>query len=191
MISFNGISTFIDYLMPKPSFKKNSSGTIQPIVGRIRRFILSPRLFVRKWTSWRDWSSNSFITILHFSDLTITPRGHPSPKGFLIICSFVIHNFCKGEEMSLFSFWDIARKCVLSSCHKVSWSKYKRFAFGLSQLGAMTDLCSNCYITYRALYSADLQICTSYMRTLHLFHIALIPFGKGMNPIILPPAMGE
>ena len=25
---FNGISTYIGYLMPKPSFKKNSSGTI-------------------------------------------------------------------------------------------------------------------------------------------------------------------
>ncbi len=23
------------------------------------------------------------------------------------------------------------------------------------------------------------------------FHIALIPLGKGMNPIILPPAMGK
>ena len=23
------------------------------------------------------------------------------------------------------------------------------------------------------------------------FHIALIPFGKGMNPIIFPPAMGK
>ena len=25
---FNGISTFVGYLMPKPSFEKNSSGTI-------------------------------------------------------------------------------------------------------------------------------------------------------------------
>ena len=25
---FNGISTFVGYLMPKPFFKKNSSGTI-------------------------------------------------------------------------------------------------------------------------------------------------------------------
>ena len=33
---FNGISTFVGYLMPKPSFK-NSSGTIYPITGRIRR----------------------------------------------------------------------------------------------------------------------------------------------------------
>ena len=28
---FNGISTYVGYLMPKPSFKKNSSGTIRPI----------------------------------------------------------------------------------------------------------------------------------------------------------------
>ena len=42
---FNGISTFVCYLMPKPSFKKNSSDA-----GRIRGFIPFPRIFVQKWT---------------------------------------------------------------------------------------------------------------------------------------------
>ena len=31
---FNGISTFLGYLIPKPSFWKNSNDTIQPISGR-------------------------------------------------------------------------------------------------------------------------------------------------------------
>ena len=34
-LCFNGISTFVDYLMPKPSFKKNNSDAIYPITGRI------------------------------------------------------------------------------------------------------------------------------------------------------------
>ena len=45
---FNGISTFVGYLMPKPFSKKNSSGTIQPIAGRIRGFIPFPRVFAQK-----------------------------------------------------------------------------------------------------------------------------------------------
>ena len=49
MVSFfNGISTFVGYLMPKPSFEKNRSGTIQPIAERIRGLILFPRAFARK-----------------------------------------------------------------------------------------------------------------------------------------------
>ena len=32
----NWISTFLGYLMPKPSLKEDNNGTIQPIVGRIR-----------------------------------------------------------------------------------------------------------------------------------------------------------
>ena len=28
LVLFNGVSTFLGYLMPKPPFKKNSSGTI-------------------------------------------------------------------------------------------------------------------------------------------------------------------
>ena len=40
---FNGISTFLGYLMPKSFSLKNSSGT-----GRIRRFLPFPRVFVRK-----------------------------------------------------------------------------------------------------------------------------------------------
>ena len=38
---FNGISTFVGYLMPKPFSKKKSSGTISPIAGRIRGSYLS------------------------------------------------------------------------------------------------------------------------------------------------------
>ena len=39
---------FEGYLMPKPSFKKNGSGTIQPIARRIRGFIPFPRVFCLK-----------------------------------------------------------------------------------------------------------------------------------------------
>ena len=42
---FNGFSTFVGYLMLKPSFWKNSIGT-----GKIRGFIPFPRVFVWKWT---------------------------------------------------------------------------------------------------------------------------------------------
>ena len=45
---FNGISTFEVYLKPKPSLLKNSSDAIEPIAGRIRRFIPFPRVFVQK-----------------------------------------------------------------------------------------------------------------------------------------------
>ena len=37
---FNGISTFVGYLMPKPFSKKNSSGTIKPIAGMSFLFCL-------------------------------------------------------------------------------------------------------------------------------------------------------
>ena len=44
LVSLNIISTFVCYLMPKTSLFKNSSGTIQPIAGRIREFIrISPK----------------------------------------------------------------------------------------------------------------------------------------------------
>ena len=36
-----------------------------------------PRAFVRKWTKYRDWSTNSLPTIPQSIVLTITPRGHP------------------------------------------------------------------------------------------------------------------
>ena len=45
---FNGISTFMGYLMPKLSFLKNGSGTIQPTARRTSRFIPLPRVFVQK-----------------------------------------------------------------------------------------------------------------------------------------------
>ena len=35
---FNGISTFMGYLMPEPSLEKHSSGTNLPIDGRIKDF---------------------------------------------------------------------------------------------------------------------------------------------------------
>ena len=38
---FNSMSNFLDYLMPKPYFKKNRSGTILPIATRIRGSCLS------------------------------------------------------------------------------------------------------------------------------------------------------
>ena len=63
VLLFNGISTFTDYLIPNPSFEKNNSCTIQPIAGTIRQFMPFPRVFVWKWTQYRDWSSNSLTTI--------------------------------------------------------------------------------------------------------------------------------
>ena len=46
---FNGISTFIVYLMPKPFSLKNSSGMIVlTMAGRIRGFIPFLRVFARK-----------------------------------------------------------------------------------------------------------------------------------------------
>ncbi len=45
---FNGISIFVVYLEPKPSFEKISSDAIKPIAGRIREFIPFARLFVQK-----------------------------------------------------------------------------------------------------------------------------------------------
>ena len=47
---FNGISTLVSYLMPKPFSEKNSSCTIWPIAGRIRGFIPFPWVFGQKWT---------------------------------------------------------------------------------------------------------------------------------------------
>ena len=47
-VLFNGISTFLSYLMPSPLFWKDSSGTIQSIAGNIRSFILFPWVFIRK-----------------------------------------------------------------------------------------------------------------------------------------------
>ena len=38
---FNGILTFVGYLMPKPSLQ-NSSNTIKTIAGRIRKFLTFP-----------------------------------------------------------------------------------------------------------------------------------------------------
>ena len=45
---FNRISTFVGYLMPKPSFSKNSSDTILPIAWRITGFVPFPKVFVQK-----------------------------------------------------------------------------------------------------------------------------------------------
>ena len=41
---FNGISTFMGYLMPKPCLLNNSSETLLPISGRIRGFIPGVRI---------------------------------------------------------------------------------------------------------------------------------------------------
>ena len=38
-LCFNGISIFMGYLMPTPSFQKNISGTTEPIARGIREFI--------------------------------------------------------------------------------------------------------------------------------------------------------
>ena len=45
-----GISHLMGYLVPKPSLQENSSSTIYPIAGEIKRFIPFPAILVRKWT---------------------------------------------------------------------------------------------------------------------------------------------
>ena len=45
---FNAISTFMGYIMPKPSLWKYSSDTIQPITEGIRELIPLPRLLAQK-----------------------------------------------------------------------------------------------------------------------------------------------
>ena len=48
---FNGLLTFVGYLMPKPFLLKNSDGIISPIAGRgIKRFMPFPSVLVRKGT---------------------------------------------------------------------------------------------------------------------------------------------
>ena len=45
---FNGISTLMEYLMPKPFLRKSSTDTILPIARGIKGFIPFPRIFLRK-----------------------------------------------------------------------------------------------------------------------------------------------
>ena len=44
---FNGISTFVGFIIPEPFFKKNRHGTIYPKALGIRGFIPFLRAFVR------------------------------------------------------------------------------------------------------------------------------------------------
>ena len=61
----------------------------------MRGFIPFPWVFARKWTYYRDWSTNSLTTIPQSIALTITPCGHSgliiNPVFFL--CGFFIHSF--------------------------------------------------------------------------------------------------
>ena len=70
--------------MPNPSVQKNISGTIWSITKvNIMEFISFWRVLLQKWTSWRDWSSNSLTTMSQSSTLATAPRGfhrrHYSP----------------------------------------------------------------------------------------------------------------
>ena len=47
---FYGISTFVVYLMPKPSWQKNGCDAIQSIAGVDMEFMPFPSEEVRKWT---------------------------------------------------------------------------------------------------------------------------------------------
>ena len=49
-VLFNGILIFMVYLMPNPSFFKNSGGTIQPIAEKDKGILSFSRVFVQKWT---------------------------------------------------------------------------------------------------------------------------------------------
>ena len=40
---FNGITTFVGYLIPKPSLQKNTSGNIQPIADKDKRVHSFPK----------------------------------------------------------------------------------------------------------------------------------------------------
>ena len=51
---FNGISNFVNYLMPKPHLLKNSNGTNEPIVVAIREFILFGKILVQKCTEYNN-----------------------------------------------------------------------------------------------------------------------------------------
>ena len=96
---FNGMSTFVAYLMQKPSSKKNSSYTIQYIAGEHKVLIPFPRVFVRKWMLQRGWSLNLLMLRLQssyfsqyatgtgdlvsveYSLIVITPRSTLSQSG--------------------------------------------------------------------------------------------------------------
>ena len=64
---FNGISTLVGYLMPKPSFLKNSK-----LGGKYGSYLTQRYLLESKRTR-----SKSLTTIPQAIALTITPRGHP------------------------------------------------------------------------------------------------------------------
>ena len=54
---YNGMSTFVGYLMQKPSFYYLTHSWED------KGFIPLPSVFARKWTQLRDWNSNSLSTI--------------------------------------------------------------------------------------------------------------------------------
>ena len=67
---FNGISTFVGYLILKIFSKKNSSCTIEHIARRIREFIPFPTVFCQKVNVVER---QSLTTIPQSIALTITP----------------------------------------------------------------------------------------------------------------------
>ena len=77
---FNGISTFVVHLMPKPFLQKNSSDIILLTAGYIRGFIHFPKALAQKRMQQHDWSWNSLISRLQSSTFAIMPCGLPPTK---------------------------------------------------------------------------------------------------------------
>ena len=60
--SFFGLIAYrslMGYLMPSPSFKKNSRSTIYNIAGGVRKFLLFPMVYVQRLTLMHDQSSEA------------------------------------------------------------------------------------------------------------------------------------
>ena len=88
---FNGISTFVGYLMPKPFSEKNRSGTTYPIAGRIRVFIsfpkgICPKVNVIAWLEYElAYYDSVSQRVNHYA-----MRTHPIILGVLdIILNFI------------------------------------------------------------------------------------------------------
>ena len=83
---FNGISTFVGYLMPKPSLY-NSSDIIQPTVGVGRSISIPfPRVFVWKWMWLCNWILNLLTSRPQSITLTIISWGQLSFKKLIKTC---------------------------------------------------------------------------------------------------------
>ena len=103
---FNGISIYLGYLMPNPSFLKESRGTIEPIPGRIsgggsytKR--ICPKVNVIAWLEFELAYYDSAVQ--HFNHYTRTPPRFSS----LIWQIIIIINSCRSHKPSLSLSWSL------------------------------------------------------------------------------------